>query len=128
MHIIEITNSCSDHSSDTYGWTEPATATGTPVAVTKGSPHKAASHESFDVAIALLASKSWMTECNTITLEPFEDTFSTRLGCFYATAILSWGWGWVEVDFEAEVEMRLRWGWIELKLKLSWGWVDLGLR
>ena len=33
----------------------------------------------------------------------------TRLGCFYVSAILSWGygWGWVEVDIEAEVEMKL---------------------
>ena len=33
---------------------------------------------------------------------------STRLGCFYVTAILSWdyGWGWVEVDVEAEDGMR----------------------
>ena len=38
----------------------------------------------------------------------------TRLGCFYVTAILSWGWyggwGW----FEPEVEIRLRWDWAEV--------------
>ena len=42
----------------------------------------------------------------------------TRLGCFYVTAILSWGygwgwywgWGW----FEPEVEMRLRWDLVEV--------------
>ena len=43
---------------------------------------------------------------------------STRLGCFYVSAILSWslGWGWVEVDIEAEVDLRLRlkWGWVEI--------------
>ena len=33
----------------------------------------------------------------------------TRLGCFYVTAIMSWGWRWVEVDIEVEVEMRLSW-------------------
>ena len=44
--------------------------------------------------------------------------FLTRLGCFYVTAILSWGygwgwywgWGW----FEPEIEMRLRWDWVEV--------------
>ena len=43
-------------------------------------------------------------------------TVGTRLGCFYVTAILSWGygWGWVEVDIEAEVEVKFRWGWVEV--------------
>ena len=47
----------------------------------------------------------------------------TRLGCFYVTAILSWGygwgwhWGWGWLD--SEVEMRLRWDWVEVYLKLS---------
>ena len=56
-----------------------------------------------------------------------QKVFLTRLGCFYVTAILSWGnaWGWVEVDIEAEVD--LKWGWdeivsslVELELRLSW--------
>ena len=46
------------------------------------------------------------------------DYSKTRLGCFYVTAILSWGygggwywgWGW----FEPEVEMRLRWDWVKV--------------
>ena len=40
---------------------------------------------------------------------------STRLGCFYVTAILSWGW--VEVDIEAEVDLNLRmkWDWDEIE-------------
>ena len=51
----------------------------------------------------------------------------TRLGCFYVTAILSWGCGWVEFDIEAEswngveLRLRLRWGWVELGLSLGWG-------
>ena len=42
----------------------------------------------------------------------------TRLGCFYVTAILSWGsgWGWVEIDIEVEVNLRLR---------LKGGWVKV---
>ena len=53
----------------------------------------------------------------------------TRLGCFYVTAILSWGygWGWAEADIEAEVEGRFRWGWFEVELKLSSGWYEFGL-
>ena len=46
----------------------------------------------------------------------------TRLGCFYVTAILTWGWGLVEVEVEVEVEVdveiRLK---LSLKLRLSWG-------
>ena len=45
----------------------------------------------------------------------------TRLGCFYVTAILSWGYGWGWVDwywgwgwFEPEDEMRLRWDCVEV--------------
>ena len=37
---------------------------------------------------------------------------NTRLGCFYVTAILSWGYGWGW--FEPEVEIRLRWDWVEV--------------
>ena len=53
----------------------------------------------------------------------------TRLGCFYVTAILSWGygWGWVEVDIEAEVDLnlRLKWSWDEIEF--SWNWVEVEL-
>ena len=56
----------------------------------------------------------------------------TRLGCFYVTAILSWGygWGWVEVDIEAEVDLnlRLKWGWDEIESNFSWTWVEVELR
>ena len=59
---------------------------------------------------------------------------STRLGCFYVTAILGWGWGWgwVEPDIEAKVDLRLKlsWGsrWDEVGLKFSWSWVEAELR
>ena len=53
------------------------------------------------------------------------------MGCFYATAILSWGygWGWVEVDIEAEVDLnlRLKWGWDEIESKFKWNWVEVEL-
>ena len=49
----------------------------------------------------------------------------TRLGCFYVTAILSWGYGWVGVDIEAEVEMRLSQSLVEIKFRLSWVGVDI---
>ena len=51
----------------------------------------------------------------------------TRLGCFYVTAILSWGygWGWIEVDIEAEVD--LKWGWDKIVPKFSWTWVEVEL-
>ena len=47
------------------------------------------------------------------------------MGCFYVTAILSWGygWGWVKVDIEAEVEMSLTWSLVEIEL--NWGWNKL---
>ena len=52
-----------------------------------------------------------------------------RLGCFYVTAILSWGfgWGWIEVDIEAEVDLSLglKWGWDEIESKFSWNWVEI---
>ena len=61
----------------------------------------------------------------------------TRLGCFYVTAILSWGygWGWIEDDieaevdlkFEPEVEMRLRWDWDQIESKFSLNWVEVEL-
>ena len=54
------------------------------------------------------------------------------MGCFYVTAILSWGygWGWVEVDIEAEVKVRLRWGWfnVEVEVRLSQSLVKIELR
>ena len=60
-----------------------------------------------------------------------ENIFSTRLGCFYVTAILSWGygWGWFEVDIEAEVDLnlRLKWSWYEIELKFNWTWVEVEL-
>ena len=55
-----------------------------------------------------------------------------RLGCFYVTALLSWGCGWVKVEIEAQAEvdlrLRLKWGiLVEVNLKLSLGWVELSL-
>ena len=51
-----------------------------------------------------------------------------RLGCFYVTAILSWGysWVWVEDEVEAEVDLRLTWTkvWFEVNLSWGWGWVE----
>ena len=46
----------------------------------------------------------------------------TRLGCFYVTAILSWGWGWVDVDIETEADLRLglMLGWDDVESKFSW--------
>ena len=45
----------------------------------------------------------------------------TRLGCFYVTAMLSWGCGW----FETEVEMRFSGGLVEIELRLSWVGVEI---
>ena len=55
--------------------------------------------------------------------------FHTRLGCFYVTAILSWGWGLVDVDIETEADMRLglMLGWDDVELKFSWNWVEVGV-
>ena len=36
------------------------------------------------------------------TFNPDKTNEKTRLGCFYVTAILSWGYGWVKVDVEAK--------------------------
>ena len=59
--------------------------------------------------------------CNAVTKSKV-----TRLGCFYVTAILSWGygWGWIEVDIEDEIDLnlRLKWGWDEIESKFSWNW------
>ena len=55
----------------------------------------------------------------------------TRLGCFYVTAILSWGygwgygWGWVEA--EVDLNLRLKWDWDEIEWKFSWNWVEVEL-
>ena len=38
----------------------------------------------------------------------------TRLGCFYVTAILSWGYGWGWVEAEVDLNLRLKWGWDEI--------------
>ena len=38
----------------------------------------------------------------------------TRLGCFYVTAILSWGYGWGWLEAEVDLNMRLKWGWDEI--------------
>ena len=38
----------------------------------------------------------------------------TRLGCFYVTAILSWGYGWGWVEAEVDLSLRLKWGWDEI--------------
>ena len=52
-----------------------------------------------------------------------------RLGCFYVTAILSWGYGWFEVDIKDEVDLHLRlnWGWNEIDSKFSWNQVEVEL-
>ena len=49
----------------------------------------------------------------------------TSLGCFYVTAILSWGygWGWVEAD----LHLRLKWDWDEIEWKFGWNWVEVEL-
>ena len=48
----------------------------------------------------------------------------TRLGCFYVTAILSWGygWGWIEDDIEAEVDLKFE---PEVEMRLRWDWVKV---
>ena len=52
----------------------------------------------------------------------------TRLGCFYGTAILSWGYGWglIEVDIEAEVEMRLSRSLVGVEISLHWIKEEIG--
>ena len=53
----------------------------------------------------------------------------TRFGCFYVTAILSWGWGWVDVDIETEADLRLglMLGWDDVETKFSWNLVEVGV-
>ena len=66
---------------------------------------------------------------------------TTRLGCFYVTAILSWGWVEFEIETEVDLRLRLKWGWdwgsgwdeIELKpsrglVELIWGWIKGKIR
>ena len=55
----------------------------------------------------------------------YEKIQETRLGCFYVTAILSWGYGWGW--FEVELNLRLKWGWYEIESKFSWTWVRVEL-
>ena len=52
---------------------------------------------------------------------------STRLGCFYVTAILSWGYGWGWVEAEVDLHLRLKWDWDEIEWKFSWNWVEVEL-
>ena len=53
------------------------------------------------------------------------------LGCFYVTAILSWGWywgwGWNEVEMSSLVEIYLRLSWVGVEI--SWHWIkeEIGL-
>ena len=54
-------------------------------------------------------------------------TVGTRLGCFYVTAILSWGYGWGWVEAEVDLNLRLKWDWDEIEWKFSWNWVEVEL-
>ena len=49
------------------------------------------------------------------------------MGCFYVTAILSWGYGWRWVEAEVDLNLRLKWGWDEIEWKFSWSWVEVKL-
>ena len=51
----------------------------------------------------------------------------TRLGCFYVTAILSWGYGWGLYWGWGWFEPKLKWGWDEIESKFSWNWVEVEL-
>ena len=59
--------------------------------------------------------QTWLLQ----TLIYYQSGVKTRFGCFYVTAILSWGygWGWVEVD--VDLNLRLKWGWDEIESKFS---------
>ena len=48
-----------------------------------------------------------------VLLKQLNNSFSTRLGCFGVTAMLSWGW----------LKLRL----IEVEVDWSWGWLKLSL-
>ena len=63
--------------------------------------------------------------CNYVT--DLEKSFITRLGCFYVTAILSWGYGWGWVEAEVDLNLRLKWDWDEIEWKFSWNWVEVEL-
>ena len=49
------------------------------------------------------------------------------MGCFYVTAILSWGYGWGWVEAEVDLNLRLKWDWDEIEWKFSWNWVEVEL-
>ena len=72
---------------------------------------------------ALTMHQNWCIK-NTILRLSCNSYGATRLGCFYVTAILSWGngWGWAEVDIEAEVELSSL---VEIYLRLSWVGVEI---
>ena len=90
-------------------------------------------HRKFLPVVDLTSVSMWLRNsfvmilCDFVTFQ--QNKIVTRLGCFYVTAILSWGWDWSWGWFELEVEVRLNWcwGWDEVKLKFSWSWVELGL-
>ena len=44
----------------------------------------------------------------------FKTYCQTRLGCFYVTALLSWGYGWGWVEAEFDLNLRLRWDLVEV--------------
>ena len=54
-------------------------------------------------------------------------TVGTRLGCFYVTAILSWGYGWGWYWGWGYLNLRMKWGWDEIESKFSWNWVEVEL-
>ena len=70
--------------------------------------------------VVVLPSKYARVHCNKLHEIAFPNV--TRLGCFYVTAISSWGcgWGWVEFEIEAEAEVRLSWGWAG-----NWDWIEI---
>ena len=80
----------------------------------------------------LLTIKIRQNSYNTAVVESGQTWFSVgswlnRIGCFYVTAILSWGYGWGL----AEAELRLSRTWdgveqdVELRLRMSWGEVEI---
>ena len=66
-----------------------------------------------------------MGHTNLIIARSYKQTLQslevTRLGCFYVTAMLSWGCGW----FETEVEMTFSGGLVEIELRLIWVGVEI---
>ena len=89
---------------------------------------------------SMLAAEKLNRHLETILKLQKANIFETRLGCFYVTAILSWGygWGWAEADIEAEAELKLTWTWVwfevkvgfglRLRLICGWGWVKVDLK